>query len=258
MTPAPAAASRRAAARAAGDRRRHPHRDGVDRRHRDALDAGRRAEPRQLHLQRPADAQLHRRAGRLRRRRGCSRCCSTAWCTRSRSASRDGAAAGRRARSPRSRALYALRRAPPLAAERCGHATPRRSRIGAKTFTEQYILSEILAGGSGARPGCRREIAPSLGSTVAFDALRERRHRRLRRLLGHDLGDDPAPHRATPRIARRGPRRGRARSARARRHRAGRRRSASRTPTRSRCARRTPTALGIRTHQRPRAVRAAR
>ena len=43
--------------------------------------------------------------------------------------------------------------------------------IGAKTFTEQYVLSEILAGeiaGATARP---TTIVASLGSTVAFDAL---------------------------------------------------------------------------------------
>jgi osmoprotectant transport system permease protein len=44
--------------------------------------------------------------------------------------------------------------------------------IGAKTFTEQYILSEILAGHIEETSGAATEVASSLGSTVAFDALR--------------------------------------------------------------------------------------
>lgn len=44
-------------------------------------------------------------------------------------------------------------------------------RIGAKPFTEQYILSELLADvAEGA--GAEAEVLPSLGSTVAFDALK--------------------------------------------------------------------------------------
>ncbi|MBI4564240.1 MAG: ABC transporter permease/substrate-binding protein [Planctomycetes bacterium] len=51
---------------------------------------------------------------------------------------------------------------------------PDRERIiiGAKTFTEQYILSEILAGQVTRWTGWATNTAPSLGSTVAFDALR--------------------------------------------------------------------------------------
>ena len=45
-------------------------------------------------------------------------------------------------------------------------------RIGAKTFTEQYILSEILARTVQARTGREVEIVSSLGSSVVFDALR--------------------------------------------------------------------------------------
>ena len=60
----------RAAARAAGDHGRHPHRRGLGDRHRDAVDADRPDQPRQLHLHRPADAELGVRAVRLRRRRG--------------------------------------------------------------------------------------------------------------------------------------------------------------------------------------------
>ena len=58
----------RTAAGAAGDHGRHPHRRGLGDRHRDALDADRADEPRQLHLHRPADAELGVRAVRLRRR----------------------------------------------------------------------------------------------------------------------------------------------------------------------------------------------
>jgi len=49
---------------------------------------------------------------------------------------------------------------------------PRPISIGSKTFTEQYILSAIVAGRLGAASGAAAEIVPSLGSTVAFDALR--------------------------------------------------------------------------------------
>jgi osmoprotectant transport system permease protein len=43
--------------------------------------------------------------------------------------------------------------------------------IGAKTFTEQYVLSEIVAGAIGRATGQSTRIVSSLGSTVAFDAL---------------------------------------------------------------------------------------
>ena len=44
--------------------------------------------------------------------------------------------------------------------------------VGAKTFTEQYILSRILASQIGDANGEPVDVAASLGSTVAFDALR--------------------------------------------------------------------------------------
>lgn len=44
--------------------------------------------------------------------------------------------------------------------------------VGAKTFTEQYILSEILAGQMMHETGIPAEVTQSLGSTVVFDALR--------------------------------------------------------------------------------------
>ena len=44
--------------------------------------------------------------------------------------------------------------------------------IGSKGFTEQYILSEILSGQVTAHTGLATTVIQSLGSTVAFDALR--------------------------------------------------------------------------------------
>lgn len=44
--------------------------------------------------------------------------------------------------------------------------------VGAKTFTEQYILSHVLASEIGDATGEPVDVAASLGSTVAFDALR--------------------------------------------------------------------------------------
>ena len=45
-------------------------------------------------------------------------------------------------------------------------------RVGAKTFTEQYVLAEILAGHVTTQTGRPATVLASLGSTVAFDALR--------------------------------------------------------------------------------------
>jgi osmoprotectant transport system permease protein len=44
-------------------------------------------------------------------------------------------------------------------------------RIGAKTFTEQYVLAEVLARQIQRETGAPTEVLASLGSTVAFDAL---------------------------------------------------------------------------------------
>jgi len=44
--------------------------------------------------------------------------------------------------------------------------------VGAKTFTEQYILSRILSGHIQDVTGAATDVVSSLGSTVAFDALR--------------------------------------------------------------------------------------
>jgi osmoprotectant transport system permease protein len=58
-----------------------------------------------------------------------------------------------------------------LAAER-RRADTRVVAIGTKTFTEQYILSEILARQIERAGNARVRVVSSLGSTVAFDALR--------------------------------------------------------------------------------------
>jgi glycine betaine/choline ABC-type transport system substrate-binding protein len=50
-----------------------------------------------------------------------------------------------------------------------GRARPLR--IGAKTFTEQYVLAEVLARQIHRKTGAPTEVLASLGSTVAFDAL---------------------------------------------------------------------------------------
>jgi len=49
---------------------------------------------------------------------------------------------------------------------------PARIVVGAKTFTEQYIVSRILATTIARATGSPVSVASSLGSTVAFDALR--------------------------------------------------------------------------------------
>ncbi|WP_437875858.1 glycine betaine ABC transporter substrate-binding protein [Sorangium sp. So ce513] len=48
----------------------------------------------------------------------------------------------------------------------------RTIAVGSKTFTEQYILSRVLAGKIERDTGLPTEAVESLGSTVAFDALR--------------------------------------------------------------------------------------
>lgn len=45
-------------------------------------------------------------------------------------------------------------------------------RIGAKTFSEQYVLAELLAGWLDREAGTPARVLGSLGSTVLFDALR--------------------------------------------------------------------------------------
>lgn len=54
---------------------------------------------------------------------------------------------------------------------RAGTGSVTKLRIGAKTFTEQYILVEVLRARL-AQIGVSVEVVASLGSTVVFDALR--------------------------------------------------------------------------------------
>ncbi len=58
-----------------------------------------------------------------------------------------------------------------FAAARLG-MTEAPVRVGAKAFTEQYVLSEIMAQWIAAETGAPTEAVSSLGSTVAFDAVR--------------------------------------------------------------------------------------
>ncbi len=54
-----------------------------------------------------------------------------------------------------------------------GRDAGRPVLIGSKSFTEQYILSELVAGWVRADTGRESRALESLGSTVAFDALRD-------------------------------------------------------------------------------------
>ncbi len=68
-------------------------------------------------------------------------------------------------------ALLALYATATLAAGALGERS-RPIAIGSKTFTEQYVVSAIIAGRITAETGMATRLVPSLGSTVAFDALR--------------------------------------------------------------------------------------
>lgn len=68
--------------------------------------------------------------------------------------------------------------------------------IGAKTFTEQYILSALTADVVERDTGLATRLVPSLGSTAAFDALRNgtidaERMRRLNFAVD-EQGESPA------------------------------------------------------------------
>ena len=70
--------------------------------------------------------------------------------------------------------------------------------IGAKNFSEQYVLAALIE----QRLRRRRPSAATregLGSAVIFNALARRRDRRLRRLFRHDLDQPDAPQRLKPR-----------------------------------------------------------
>lgn len=67
--------------------------------------------------------------------------------------------------------LLVLTALAPVAAGLLQQRGARPIVIGAKTFTEQYVLSELLAQWIARRTGLTTEIRSSLGSTVAYDAL---------------------------------------------------------------------------------------
>ena len=86
-------------------------------------------------------------------------------------------AAARRRRGPAVAALGALlvlagAAALPWGAARSGAGAASPVVIGAKTFTEQYVLAELLAGWLARETGAPARVLGSLGSTVLFDALR--------------------------------------------------------------------------------------
>ena len=60
----------------------------------------------------------------------------------------------------------------PVALAKAPGAARRPVVVGAKTFTEQYVLAEVLAHLVQQRTGRETRTLSSLGSTVAFDALR--------------------------------------------------------------------------------------
>ena len=62
--------------------------------------------------------------------------------------------------------------APTAVAREGARPAVTRVRLGGKTFTEQYVLVEVLRARLGAA-GIGVEVASSLGSTVIFDALRD-------------------------------------------------------------------------------------
>ena len=164
----PASRSGRAAAGAAGGLRRSSHRDRLDRRHGHPLDACRRAKPRQLHLRRPPDPQ-HRSDPDGVCRRGIARAAARRPRARDRPGGRRTPASQRCSRrcsrcwpSPAGRGLparTAVRAAAPSSSAR------RRSR----NSTSSRRCSRTP---SGCGRAARRGPSSSLGSTVAFDALR--------------------------------------------------------------------------------------
>ena len=153
-----------AAAGAAGHDGGHPHRGGLGDRHRDAVDADRPDQPRQLHLCGVADPELGVRAVRLPCRRGAG----------ARGRSIAGPDRNRHSRN-RSRlrvalggigiaALVAATLVPSMA------RSPSTYIVGAKTFAEQYVLSALMAQRL-REAGLTASSREGLGSNVIFDAL---------------------------------------------------------------------------------------
>ena len=154
----------RAAAGAAGDHGGRAHGLRLGDRHGDAFDADRPDQPRQLHLCRPADAELDFRAVRLRRCGGAG--------------ARGRPAAGAdRARVFRAQPQPAgCRRDRPCAYRSAGPRSPTCRVasggyvIGAKPFAEQYILAALMEDRLRAQ-GLAATRRDGLGSAVVFDAL---------------------------------------------------------------------------------------
>ena len=128
MTPRQSLLDGRAAARPAGDHGRRPHRRRLGDRHRDAVDADRPDQPRQLHLHRPADAELGVRAVRLRLRRRCSRSSSTSCWRLMESGLRDRRARAGRGRVRRLALVVAGALVPGLSRPH-GHLRDRRQAV---------------------------------------------------------------------------------------------------------------------------------
>ena len=175
------------AAGAAGDDGGHPHRGGLGDRHRDAVDADRPDQPRQLHLCRPADPELGVRAVRLPRRgRAGARGRSIAGADRNRHAPAQPPA--RRARRHRHRGAGrgdAGALAGALAIE-----LHRRRQDLCRTICAVGADRAAAAGG-----GTVRQLAR--GPRLQRDLRRAgvRRYRRLCRLFRHAVGQPVSPQR---------------------------------------------------------------
>ena len=154
----------RTAAGAAGDDGGHPHRGGLGDRHRDAVDADRADQPRQLHLCGAADPELGVRAVRLpRRRRAGARGRSIAGADRRRACA-TAAGFAPSLGGVGIAALVAATLVPSMA------RSPSSYIVGAKTFAEQYVLSALIAQRLRAA-GLSASSREGLGSNVIFDAL---------------------------------------------------------------------------------------
>jgi osmoprotectant transport system permease protein len=188
--PAAAAVAGRAAARRAGDPRRHPHRRGLDDRRRDLATT----------VGQPSLGNLIfsglQTENWVRVLVGCAAAAALALAVdgllalveiRPRSAARAGGS------SPAS----ALARRWPLPSRRCralGRGRPTVV-IGAKNFSEQYILAAALAERRLHAAGYRTELREDLGSAVAYRALAAGDIDVYVDYGGHAVDQRPRPHR---------------------------------------------------------------
>ena len=187
---AAAAVARRAAAGDARHPGRASHVDRLDGGHGDAVDAGRRAEPRQLHLQ------------RVSRRATSRRSWSAAWRPRCLALVLDGSGAGARRRRARAQAasivLVLAILGTPLRArgdrvrgcrapQRAGAHRRWREDLHRAVHPEQDPGHDDRGRDRQSR---RRCVVARIDRRVR--RARAGRDRRLRRLLRHDLGDDHA------------------------------------------------------------------